>query len=254
MKDATYYNSIQDGTEYSTDPKPIQPEALAARKVAIRDGRLRVIDREEAGTQVDGECFGCECTVPESKMALFGGDLNYTGLSPMPVNSDGHYQVTYGGLFAPSLVGTNEDGVELLLRIEGVKMVPVNGKCHSVEGDCVQSVACSFSVTVTIWAGLDGPFSDMPNLDFTHPVTGAPLASGVSPVVATDSAESSSGTYEISFTVTPSCGTSVEFTIAWATINPEDNLAEFSFLLPQGGTPCRVTCAPCTEGECGCGA
>ena len=168
---AAHYNRLRAGAvEYSTDNKPTNADAITARHLAIREGRLTVVARGTRGSE--GDVVGHTADAPEFTDDCLGCE------SETPVFTSASGASTTANNYIPptrfAILGTKSGVPDLLLTLERIDTVGYPGSCAVVDSVCGEETPCSFDVTLTFGASIQSNAGDLPNITFTDPFAFVP--------------------------------------------------------------------------------
>lgn len=250
-----HYQALTAGAyEYSIDAKPMDLPSLQARRAAIREGRLIVLDSIDQDAR---PCSGCAAQPPSAARGLIdpadvlnnGGSYNTPGFNTgstytTATQTPGGWLINpstlplidtnawYNGPGAPPLpppadpirlsirpstVVTNAGGQEIILFVEKVEIDAGKGACKDSGSGCVADTDCKFVVKVTVRAA---SVEEKPVTFPTFTVAGPGSASGsAAPSNVNSSAGASTATYVYEFTLLVPCGNQISQHISFAKVD-----------------------------------
>jgi len=255
QKPASHYDRMTNATESQSDPKPFTDEAIRARRRALDEGRLTIVDNNEPSTLEPVECGFCDAAPPRysNPGQLFpnvGVDLQwdpntFSWIKTMPTTADspGVNFATVAGDFGN-------------LTVVRAEVVQASGSCAVDEaGNCETSAPCEFIVSIKFGLFLSndpdiGISPAIPNLLITNPLTGVPNAA-ITPIAGTAVSTGNTSTCDYLFTDTKSldCGTSFDVTLDMATLAPNPSVG--AWLSKTYSNPTQkliLECQDCMEG------
>lgn len=252
-----YYNRLPEGSiENSTDPMPTTHEAIQARKIAIREGRLIVVDPQEPqdpGRVPVVRCIGCEFQTPQLTVVATGAAHQMATSASTP----GRYLIVPGSALPPTGRYTDASGLTVYCDITYIDVTPVSGACKPDGSGCAEALQCGFVVEIGIQCDIYGTTEasppTAPNVSFKSPVTGS-YGAALVPVdvkdvksVLFDDAIIRQCQYEMLFSVSVGCEDDLAITLDWAALDPLPSVGSWTEVSTDRATVLTLTCGKCTR-------